>query len=44
MELHSEDVARRATSYVSAQEGSCAVCAQIAFEKKHTGTIYSLVT
>jgi len=27
MELHNEDVARRATSCVSAQECSCAVCA-----------------
>jgi hypothetical protein len=34
MELHNEDVARRATSCVSAQEDSYAVCARFLFVKK----------
>jgi hypothetical protein len=33
MELHKEDVARRSTLFVSAQEYSCAMCAWIAFTK-----------
>jgi hypothetical protein len=34
MELHKENVARRGTSFVPAQEYSCAVFTSIAFEKK----------
>jgi hypothetical protein len=42
MELHNENVARRATSCVSAQEDSCAVCARISFVKKsHTHGLLS---
>jgi hypothetical protein len=35
MELHKEDVARRATRCSSAQEQNCAVCAWIVFLKKY---------
>jgi hypothetical protein len=45
MELNNEDVARRATSCVSAQEYSCAVCAWIEFIKNsHIFDFLSLVT
>jgi hypothetical protein len=42
MELHNDDVARRATSCVYAQEYSCAVCAWIPFVKK--SHIYDLLS
>jgi hypothetical protein len=44
MELHKEEVARRGTSRVSAQEYSCAMCAWIGFVKKSCTMIYALVT
>jgi len=43
IELHKEDVAWRATSCVSAQEYSCAVCAWISFVKKLCTMICALI-
>jgi hypothetical protein len=44
MELHKEDVARRATQCVSSSKHSCAVCAWILFPKILCAMIYALVT
>jgi hypothetical protein len=44
MEPHEEKVARRANSFVSGQEYSCAVCAWIVFVKVLCTMIYALAT
>jgi hypothetical protein len=44
MELHKEEVTRRATTCASAYECNCVVCALIEFFKKSCTMIYDLVT